>query len=52
MPIALSGSCTAVIAKGNVIIKPNANFLPISISGQNQIILDNIKIDGQNLSAI
>lgn len=45
-------NCSVIVGKGNVYIKPNSNSIvaPIDISNKNRVIVDNIKIDGQNIS--
>ncbi len=51
-PITIDGDCTAIIGRGDVYIKAaNSTITPIiSFSGKNNIIIDNIKVDGQNFS--
>ena len=52
-PIVMNGDCSVLIGKGDVTIKPanSSIIIPINVSYKNQIIIDNIKIDGQNLSS-
>jgi hypothetical protein len=53
-PIVINGDCSAIIGKGDVVLKAANGSIGklITINNKNHIIIDNIKLDGQNLGII
>ncbi len=49
-PITMNGNCSAFIGRGDVYIKQNWNS-NITTSGVTNLVIDNIKFNGQNLSS-